>query len=215
MFISFSLLWLSSCDAMVLTPTEPSETAAILPTTTQIPTETPTPFLTPTIAPTSSPTSISCSELLSPENNATLPKTGKIHFSWSAFPTATLYRLEIVPPIGQVIVFNTEKTSRDQYIEAIWMGGNFQWHVSVLDSAGNKVCMSNKFTFNKPEYAPPPPPSGGKAQTGDACHPGVIVSYGQGEPFADPPGSQWICQDAFGYDDCGTAFWQGRTCGGN
>jgi len=120
---------------------------------TPLPTETNTPAETAT--PTETPTEIPCFRLLSPENNAKLSTIGKIIFSWEAMQGATTYKLEIVFPSMQSIFFESNSTSRDQYIEAFSMGGKYQWKVTAFDVNGMEICTAESFTFEKPEYKPP------------------------------------------------------------
>jgi hypothetical protein len=68
---------------------------------------------------------------------------------------ATSYRLEIVLPFNQTIVFDTTETSRVQYIEVLAMGGKFQWRVTAFDANGEIICSSDPFKFEKPKYIPP------------------------------------------------------------
>lgn len=130
-------------------------------TNTPFPTESNTPTATPTETQTPTPTEIPCFRLLLPENDIKLPAVGKITFSWEAMQEATLYKLEIIFPSGQSVIFETNNTTRDQYIEAFVMGGKYQWKVTAFDIGGIEICSAESFTFEKPEYNPPAQNNGG------------------------------------------------------
>ncbi len=123
-------------------------------TNTPLPSETKTPTSTPTQTPT--PTEIPCFRLLSPENGAKLNPIGKVTFSWETMQGAITYKIEITLPSSQSVFFETNDTSRDQYIEAFSMGGIYQWKVTAFNANGEVICSTEPFTFEKPEYNPPP-----------------------------------------------------------
>lgn len=108
-----------------------------------------------------------CFQLLTPENEAVLPNVGKITFSWEPISGADRYLLEISLPNGTVVPFETQLTYRDQYIEAITLGGTFTWQVTALDAYGILICSTESFTFEKPEYAQPKSNGGGGNNEGD------------------------------------------------
>jgi hypothetical protein len=139
--------FLAACErALGITPT-PSPTLTL--------TSTNTPELNATIPPTATqtqtdtPTPIPCFKLLTPKNSVKLPYIGKVTFSWEPMPGAESYKLEITLPTGQVISFDTNGVSRDQYLEAIKMAGLFQWQVTAFDSKGTVICIAEPFTFEK------------------------------------------------------------------
>ncbi len=137
-------------------------------TTLQIPTLVPTPPTDPTESPvnTTPNPSAACStiDLTSPKDDILLPPDGRIVFSWSPAQDAVSYKLEITLPSNDIVVFDTTETSRVQYIEALAMGGRFQWKVTAFDANGEIICSSNPFRFEKPQYIPPGqiPNRGGK-----------------------------------------------------
>ena len=145
--------WLIKPKALPKTIVPSPNTDTPEPTATA--TQTSTATQTPTATVTQMPTQISCLNLLTPANNAELDAIGKVTFSWQAMQGAASYKLEITLPTGQVISFNTNGVSRDQYLEAIKMAGIFQWRVIALDNSGAVICTSDPFTFEKPEYKPP------------------------------------------------------------
>ena len=108
-----------------------------------------------------------CFQLLTPENEAVLPNVGKITFSWEPISGADKYLLEITLPNGTVVPFETQLTYRDQYIEAITLGGTFTWQVTALDANGILICSAEPFTFEKPEYVQPKNNGGGGNNEGD------------------------------------------------
>jgi hypothetical protein len=153
------------------------------PTATQTPTATAT--STPTETPT--PTEVPCFNLLTPENGAKLNPIGKVTFSWEGISNAASYKLEITLPNGQIISFDATGIRREQYIEAIQMGGTFQWRVIAFDSSGAVICEAKTFTFEKPQYIPLAPTkapgnndngSGSDSGNGSDCslwHPGCPI----------------------------------------
>ena len=175
--ISWTSLWgliLAACKI----DTEEIPTTTPMPTATDTPVpeiqkdsapevkEEPTATNTPTEIPTETP--IPCLKLLTPENETLLPEIGKVTFSWEAMPGADKYLLELTLPNGTIVPFKTQLTYRDQYIEAITLGGNFTWQVTAYDASGVVICTSDKLGFEKPEYIPPKGSNGGgDANDGD------------------------------------------------
>jgi hypothetical protein len=148
------------------TPTEPPEIEEPVLNKDEDPPE-PEPTETPTEVPTED---TFCIQLLTPENEASLPMVGKVTFSWEPLPGAEVYLLEITLPNGTVVPFETGLTYRDQYIEAITMGGTFTWQVMAFDTNGTLICTSDAFSFEKQEYAPPKKDNGG-SDNGDGGAP--------------------------------------------
>ena len=121
----------------------PEFTATLEPTATE----------TPTITPTKTP--FSCATLLTPADEAVIPAIGKITFAWEPMHSATFYVLDIVLPSGTTVDFETDQTSRDQYMEAFPAAGEYQWKVIVQDRKKNEICSSEFATFSKGVYYPP------------------------------------------------------------
>ena len=112
--------------------------------------------------------------LLTPENGADLPPEGKVTFSWTPMNEAGSYVLNIIPPSGETVTFETDQTFRDRYMEAFTAGGEYQWQVTAKGADGSEICISKAFVFDKPAYektnnngnsgdgggdwTPPPPP---------------------------------------------------------
>lgn len=140
---------LAACERLVKPVTLPD--AGTAPTATGTPEPTATATATPTPTETATPTEIPCFKLLTPEDGAKLNPVGRVTFSWEPMPGAASYRLEITLPTGQVVSFDTTGLSRGQYLEAIKVGGQFQWRVAALDSTGAVICSAGPFTFEKPE----------------------------------------------------------------
>jgi hypothetical protein len=169
--LSLGAAFLAACKKLVNPTSTPVATATSTNTDTPEPTatKTPTPTSTETPTPTetATPTEIPCFRLLTPENGATLKPLGRVTFSWEAMPGAENYKLEIILPTNQPVVFETPKTSRDQYIEVITMGGVFHWQVTALDANSSIICTTEPFTFTKPEYVPPEPTPTSTSESGD------------------------------------------------
>ena len=138
-------------------PTEASFTEAAL---TQAPVATEKPTATATETPTQVPskTPPSCLELLTPTDGTELPAMGKVTFSWSPVNEAIFYALNIMPPSGQMISFETKQPIREQYMEAFPAGGNYQWKVVAEDRKRNEICSSELATFSKSSYKQPKQP---------------------------------------------------------
>jgi hypothetical protein len=129
-----------------------SNPLVLAPSNTNTPKPTKTRTQTSNPPKTTTPTEIPCFHLLSPVNGAELQTTGKVTFSWEPMPEAAKYRLEIILPTNQPLVFETEKTSRDQYLDALRLGGEYHWQVTAIDVAGSNICTIGLFIFEKPEY---------------------------------------------------------------
>jgi len=110
-----------------------------------------------------------------------LSAIGKVTFSWEPMPGAASNKLEITLPTGQVISFDMNGLSRDQYLEAIKMAGQFQWQVTAFDSTSAVICIAEPFTFEK-EKAPAKNNDGGGDIAGGAGasgNPGTSGNTGQ------------------------------------
>jgi len=167
-FLKLSLLslgagFLAACKQVVKPLANAVATFTATPSKTNTPTSTKTntPEPTSTEMQTPTPTEIPCFRLLSPENGAKLPAVGKVTFSWEAMQGAILYKLEITLPSNQSVIFETDKMSRDQYLEAFSMGGKYQWQVSAFDTNSTVICTSEPFVFEKDIYTPPHNNGGG------------------------------------------------------
>ncbi len=187
MLASLGAAFLAACERAAkpvatilptLTPA-PSETETPQPTSTDVPRPTATETQTPT------PTEIPCFRLLTPENGAKLKALGKVTFAWEAMLGAVKYRLEIILPSGQSVSFETDASSRDQYLEAFRLGGKYQWKVTALEASGAIICTVSPFTFEKPEYVPPTRKSGSNGSDGQ----GESPTDSGGDTSSGGPGS--------------------------
>jgi hypothetical protein len=151
--LSVGAVVVTACERLVkLTPqilptVQPLETGTMTPTDSPSQTPKPTASLSPTTTHTPSP----CMRLLTPENGEQLSATGKTTFMWEIVPGAAYYELRITLPSQQPVMFRTEGNSRDQYLEAFWMGGRYGWMVTAFDHNGSVLCNSDIFTFEKEE----------------------------------------------------------------
>ena len=136
---------LTSCGAQPATPevkvASPVPTAAkatmtAAPVVTQKPTATESPTHVP------GTTTPSCVTLLTPLDGAQLPALGRITFSWDPRPEALSYALNIVMPSGQTVSFETQETSREQYIDVFSAAGQYQWKVIAQDRKRQEICSS-------------------------------------------------------------------------
>jgi len=92
-----------------------------------------------------------CVELLTPENEIEFGEAAKVIFSWTAMPAAASYILNITLPSEDIVIFESEETEITRYIEAFTQGGEYQWNITALNTAGEEICSSDFFTFMKPE----------------------------------------------------------------
>jgi len=158
------LLSLSACEFETPTPTEEPAEDVVL--ETEVPTEVPaTEEPVETEVPTEAPTEllpaeepITCVELLTPKNGIEVYYTGKVTFTWTALEGADSYLLTFTLPSGDEVIFETDGTICDRYMEAFAQAGKYQWNVIALAMDGNQVCSSDSFTFIKP--APESAPQG-------------------------------------------------------
>lgn len=119
-------------------------------------TETPTAIETPTLIPSMTPPG--CLTLLTPLDGAQIPATGKVTFAWEPMDGAAFYVLEIIQPSGAAASFETKQTFRDQYMEAFWTGGSYQWRVIAIaqERKRTELCRSELAMFSKSASNPPP-----------------------------------------------------------
>ncbi|MCC6299079.1 MAG: hypothetical protein IT314_07255 [Anaerolineales bacterium] len=156
--VSISLLLFSCAPA---TPTQEDEVVEIAteeivteePVSQPITTEEPIVTEESTEAPTETP--IVCVTLLTPVNGVEIPPVGKVTFSWTALNEAGKYVLNIILPSGDIVSFETDQTSHDQYMEPFSMGGEYQWQVITKGKDGGEICLSEVYYFNKSAYNPP------------------------------------------------------------
>ena len=106
-----------------------------------------------TEAPTEAP--IACITLLSPIDGIEIPPVGKVTFSWTPMNEAGKYVLNIILPSGDIVLFETDQTFHDQYMEAFSIGGEYQWQVVAQGEDGSEICVSEIVKFNKSAYTPP------------------------------------------------------------
>ena len=134
----------------------PTAVTAVTMTQELVVTEQPTAKKTPTTVPSKTP--LGCVTLLTPPNDAEIPAMGKITFSWTPMSAESFYVLNIILPSGATASFETKQTFRDQYMEAFWTGGSYQWKVTVIaqDRKRSEICSSELYTFSKPASDPPP-----------------------------------------------------------
>ncbi|MCS7010863.1 MAG: FecR family protein [Anaerolineales bacterium] len=91
-----------------------------------------------------------CFQLISPAQNAVLPETGLITFSWQACPNCVKYILTIIQPNGSEINKVLWTTSYTLDSSSLPFGGTYTWYVTAYDSNSNPVCCSGDRTFTKP-----------------------------------------------------------------
>lgn len=118
----------------------------------EVPTEAPTerpaieePVVTETPVPTEPPNEapLVCVELLTPEDSIEIYPIGKVTFSWTPMDEANLYHLNIILPTGASVTFETDGATRDRYMAAFGMAGEFRWNVTALNADGEEICSSD------------------------------------------------------------------------
>ncbi len=166
-FMKLAMASLGALLASCMPPATPIPTPTFTPPSIKTNTPKPDPMDTPTSAATETltPTAVPCFRLLAPEDGVTLPAMGKVTFLWEAMEGAGRYKLEIILPAGQAVVFETDGPGRDQYLEAFSMGGVYQWQVTAFDASGTMLCAAGPFTFEKTEYTAPQNNGGGGGDT--------------------------------------------------
>lgn len=152
----FVSLLIFSCAPV--TPTQANEVVEIV--TEEIVTEAPatqesitTEESIVTEEPTEAP--ITCVTLLTPVDGGEIPPVGKVTFSWTVMDEAGKYVLNIILPTGDVVPFETDKSTYDRYMEAFVFGGEYQWQVIAQGIDGNEICVSEIAKFNKSAYQAP------------------------------------------------------------
>jgi hypothetical protein len=91
-----------------------------------------------------------CTKLISPENGSNVPAVGKVTFAWEPVVDADSYLLNFTLPNGTIVTFETDETTKDRYMEAFGISGEFEWNVAALDVNGNEICISETVLFKKP-----------------------------------------------------------------
>ena len=90
-----------------------------------------------------------CVDLLSPEAGSQVPIGSKVTFAWTPLNEASTYQLNLILPDGESVTMETDRTSRDRYLEAYRQSGEYQWSVTPLDADGQPICISNTLSFIK------------------------------------------------------------------
>jgi hypothetical protein len=185
--ISISLLLFSCAPA---TPTQEDEVVEIA--TEEVVIEAPTtqePITTeePIVTEEATETPIACVTLLTPTNGVEIPPVGKVTFSWTAIDEAGKYILNIILPSGDIVLFETDQTFYEQYMEAFSSGGEYQWRVIAQGNDGSEICVSEVAIFDKPTYESPKQPEGGNNGSNDNGSSGGNDSGGGEVPCEDTP----------------------------
>ena len=138
--------------------------------TEEIPIETEAPVVTEepptTKEPVATEAPLACVELLAPLDLADLPAVGKVTFEWTALEDAEIYLLNFTLPTGDIVTFETDGTTRDRYMEAFSMAGEFEWNVTALNNS-EKLCNSDFYVFTKSQK--PSKGSGSKGNGENSC----------------------------------------------
>jgi hypothetical protein len=74
---------------------------------------------------------------------------GKVTFSWEPVNGADSYLLQFTLPTGNMVTFATDEVTKDRYMEAFGMNGEFQWNVVAFDVSGKEICASMPSNFTK------------------------------------------------------------------
>ena len=159
--VIFALLSILFSSCVQATPTQEDEVVEIAteevtteePISQPITTEEPVATEEQTEVPTETP--IACVTLLAPVNGVEIPPVGKVTFSWTSLDEAGKYVLNIILPTGDIVLFETDQTVYDRYMESFSFGGEYQWQVVVHDKNGSEICVSEVTRFNKSAYNPP------------------------------------------------------------
>ena len=154
-----AIYYLQPTSTNTATPS-PSATLTLTPIPSLIPTQLPpqpvteTPLITETPTITEAPEP-SCLGLLKPKNGETLPSIGKQTFEWEPLSEASKYLLEInPPPYHYKQTFESKEPSLYRWLDTIPWAGDYSWQVSALNAKGQVICVSEPFTFTKPEFVP-------------------------------------------------------------
>ena len=165
--VIFALLSILFSSCVQATPTQEDEVVEIAteevtteePISQPITTEEPVATEEQTEVPTETP--IACVTLLAPVNGVEIPPVGKVTFSWTSLDEAGKYVLNIILPTGDIVLFETDQTVYDRYMESFTFGGEYKWQVVAQGTDGSEICVSEIATFDKSAYQPPKESSGG------------------------------------------------------
>ena len=141
---STSLLSSTGISTATSSPS-PTITSTLPPTATATQTNTP--------VPTSTPTSV-CLRILNPPDAVQYPELGEVKFEWEPVSGAAKYRLEMVTPMNDTIVFETFLTSVNRYLIMYPWGGTYTWKLTAMGPGGKSICGAGPFSFTKLTYAP-------------------------------------------------------------
>ena len=99
--------------------------------------------------PTEEPEKV-CAKLLSPADGIEVPAVGIVTFEWEPVDGAENYILKFTLPGGAIVEFETDETTKDRYMEAFGVSGEFEWNVIAFDLNGSEICISEIALFTKP-----------------------------------------------------------------
>jgi len=111
-----------------------------------------------------------CVHVLGPLDGSQLPHIGPITFAWEAKPGATKYILTFHYPNGLKVQFETDGTNITRYIETMQDKGAYTWDVTAVDESGEKICVTEPESFEKPSSHPEDLKEP-KPEEPDACDP--------------------------------------------
>lgn len=122
------------------------------------PTQTPIPSSTATIQVSVPPTGGegACFQTIDPQSGESLPKQGRINFTWEEQPGATLYVMTFIDQNGNRAMIETSETSTEKFIEILPAGGEYSWFVTAFSADGSEICSTSLVTFTKPQGDPTP-----------------------------------------------------------
>jgi hypothetical protein len=148
-----AFVFLGACapkPSQLLTPTiTPTITETSSPQPTATNSVTPTFTITETLTVTETLTEIPCFHLLEPENGATFGTRGRISFQWSSQVGASLYKLLITLPNGELEEYQNKSTLLEKYLESLPIGGEYTWQVIALKTKSVEICSSEIASFSK------------------------------------------------------------------
>ncbi len=95
-----------------------------------------------------------CVNILGPLDGSQLSFNGPVTFAWEGKPGATKYILTFHYPSGLDVQFVTTETNITRYIETMQDKGVYSWDVTAVDESGEKICVTEPESFEKPSSHP-------------------------------------------------------------
>ncbi|MDD2695201.1 MAG: hypothetical protein PHD58_04690 [Anaerolineales bacterium] len=100
-----------------------------------------------------------CSGAMEPQDGLALEAEAPLTFTWEAQAGAVSYRVEVIPPAGELLVLPATETQ--VAAPPLSQPGVYLWSLIALDASGAPLCASAMRAFTVAGPYPSPPSSSG------------------------------------------------------